>query len=56
MNQEQLYGILRAILASSVGYAAAKGWISPADSEWLVGGVATALVGAWSWWSKKHKA
>lgn len=56
LTSDQMGGIVRAVVASAGGYAAAKGWIGAGDVEWLAGGAAAAFVAAWSWWSKRPKA
>jgi hypothetical protein len=53
MTVDQFGGLLRAVLASLVAFAAGKGWIAAGDADWIVGGVVTGLIGAWSWWTNR---
>lgn len=46
---EQLLGILRAILAAGGGFLIGKGWVSAETWAWIGGGVLTVGPAIWSW-------
>lgn len=52
-QQEQLAGVLRALLATGAGYAVAKGKLDPTTAETLVGAVTVLGTIAWSVKSKR---
>lgn len=53
MTPELIGGLTRAVIASAGGYAAAKGWLSAADVDWIAGGAVALSVSGWSWWAKR---
>jgi hypothetical protein len=53
ITAEQFGGIVRAVGSTALTYAIAKGWVSPADSEWLVAGAVALATGGWSWWTNR---
>ena len=56
MNQEQLLGMLKPILASALTYAAAKGWIASDDvAPFIAAAVAIATAG-WSFYANRPTA
>lgn len=55
MNAEQIWGIVRTILAAVAGWAAAKGYIDNETAMTIIGALGTIFVASWSWWSKKVK-
>lgn len=56
MTQDQVGGVIRAILAALAGYAAGKGLISSDMASELVGAGVTVGVAIWSVLSKKPTA
>ena len=56
MTNEQVGGVLRAILAAVAGYVAGKGMISAGVADQLVGAGVTIGVAIWSVMSKKQVA
>jgi hypothetical protein len=56
MNAEQVWGIVRTILAAGGGYLAAKGIVDDATLQAVLGALGTIFVAGWSWYSKKPKA
>lgn len=56
ISPEQAGGIVRAVLASLVPFAVAKGWIDAGEADWIVGGAVAAVIGAWSWWTNRPVA
>lgn len=56
MTGEQIWGVLRAILASLAGVAVGKGWIDNETAMAVIGGIGTIFVAGWSFWSKKKAA
>jgi hypothetical protein len=56
MNQDQVSGILRAVLAAAAGYLAGKGLINAGVADQLVGAGVTIGVAIWSVFSKKPPA
>jgi len=52
MQNSQLFGILRTLLAAVFGYMAGKGWVDGATAEALAGAFATVVVAVWSVVSK----
>ena len=55
MSAEQIWGIVRTILAAVAGWAAAKGYIDNETAMTIIGALGTIFVASWSWWSKKAK-
>lgn len=55
MSAEQIWGIVRTILAAVAGWAAAKGYIDNETAMTIIGALGTIFVASWSWWSKKVK-
>ena len=56
MTTDQITGILRAILAAVGGFILAKGWVSAASWDWIVGGVLTIAPAIWSWVTNRPAA
>jgi hypothetical protein len=56
MTQDQVSGILRAVLAAAAGYLAGKGLINAGVADQLVGAGVTIGVAIWSVFSKKPPA
>lgn len=55
MSAEQIWGIVRTILAAVAGWAAAKGYIDNETAMTIVGAIGTIFVAMWSWRSKQAK-
>lgn len=55
MDTAALAGVSRAVIAGTVPYLVHKGIIPAGDADWIVDGVTVAIVGVWSWWSKRPK-
>jgi len=55
MSADQIWGIVRTILAAVAGWAAARGYIDNETAMTIIGAVGTIFVASWSWWSKKVK-
>ena len=53
MKQEQIAGIVRAIVAAVGGYLVGKGFVDAANMEIIAGSLATLGVAVWSVWAKK---
>jgi hypothetical protein len=53
MTAEQVWGIVRTILAAGGGYIVAKGWIDNATMTSIIGAIGTLFIAGWSVWSKK---
>lgn len=53
MTSEQVFGILRAILATGGGMLATKGYIDADTVNTLVGGCMSVIIGVWSVLAKK---
>ena len=53
MTGEQIWGIVRTILAAGGGYVVAKGYIDNATMTSISGAVGTLFIAGWSVWSKK---
>jgi len=56
MNAEQVWGIVRTILAAGAGYLTAKGIVDEATAGTVIGALGTIFVAGWSVWSKKKAA
>lgn len=53
MNSDQIYGLIRTILAAIGGLAVGKGWIDSATVTTVAGALATVIVAFWSAWANK---
>ena len=53
MTGEQIWGVVRTVLAAGGGYIVAKGYIDNATMTSLIGAVGTIFVAGWSIWAKK---
>ena len=53
MKQDQIAGIVRAIVAGLGGYLVGKGFVDAANMEVIAGALATLGVAVWSVWAKK---
>lgn len=53
MTGEQVWGVIRTILAAVAGWAVAKGYVSDELVTAVLGGVGTIFVAVWSVFSKK---
>ena len=53
MTGEQIWGIVRTILAAAGGYIVAKGWVDNATLQSVIGALGTIFIAVWSVWSKK---
>ena len=53
MNAEQVWGILRTILAALGGWVVAKGYVDNATFQTILGAVGTLFVAVWSVLAKK---
>lgn len=53
MNGEQVWGLVRTVLAAVGGWVVAKGYADDALVQAILGGVGTIFVGAWSYASKR---
>jgi hypothetical protein len=56
MNGEQIWGIVRTVLAAVGGWAATKGYVSNELMTAVLGGLGTIFVAGWSAWSNKPSA
>ena len=56
MNADQVWGIVRTILAAGGGYVVAKGYVDNATLQAVLGGLGTIFVAGWSFWSNRGKA
>ncbi len=54
MDAEQIWGIVRTILAGAGGWAVGKGYMSNDLLVALLGGAGTIFVGVWSFIAKKN--
>ena len=54
MNGEQVWGIVRTILAAAGGWAAAKGYVDDASLQAILGGLGTVFVAVWSVIAKRQ--
>jgi hypothetical protein len=55
MNGEQFGGVIRAVVAPIVAFAAGKGWIGAADVAAVVSGLVVLATALWSWKTNKPK-
>ena len=53
MTAEQIWGIVRTILAAGGGYIVAKGWVDNATIQSVIGALGTIFIAVWSVWAKK---
>jgi energy-converting hydrogenase Eha subunit C len=53
MTGEQIWGVVRTVLAAGGGYIVAKGYIDNATMTSLIGAVGTIFIAGWSIWAKK---
>ncbi len=53
MKADQIWGIIRTILAAGAGVGVGKGWIDDQTATAIIGGIGTIFVAVWSWQSKK---
>jgi hypothetical protein len=53
MTAEQIWGIVRTILAAAGGYIVAKGWVDNATLQSVIGALGTIFIAVWSVWAKK---
>lgn len=53
MTKNELYGVVRTILAALGGFAAARGWVDSETAVSLAGAGATIAVAVWSIQSKR---
>lgn len=56
MTGEQVWGVVRTILAAVGGWAVAKGYVSNELLTAVLGGVGTIFIAAWSVFAKKPAA
>jgi hypothetical protein len=56
MTQDQVTGLLRAVLTMIGGVFVSKGVVSGETVSWLVGGVLTFVGAGWSLWSNRPAA
>ena len=55
VSAEQIWGIVRTILAALGGYVVAKGWLDEATMTAVLGALGTLFIAAWSVLSKRSK-
>lgn len=53
MTGEQIWGIVRTILAAGGGYIVAKGYVDNSTMSSIIGAIGTLFIAGWSVWSKK---
>ena len=53
MTAEQIWGIVRTILAAAGGSIVAKGWVDNATIQSVIGALGTIFIAVWSVWAKK---
>lgn len=56
MNQEELGGVVRAVIAPLVAYAAGKGWIGADSVALVVTAIAAVATAVWSVVAKRKTA
>lgn len=56
MTGEQIWGVIRTILAAAGGWAVGKGYIDNDLLTAILGGGGTIFIAVWSWVSKKNSA
>jgi len=55
MTGEQIWGVIRTLLAFGGGFVVSKGYIDDATLTAILGGLGTVFVAVWSVWAKKQK-
>ncbi len=55
MDGEQIWGIVRTVLAAAGGWAVSKGYVSNDLLVAILGGAGTIFVGVWSFIAKKKE-
>jgi hypothetical protein len=50
---EQVWGIVRTVLAAIAGWAAGQGYVDNETAMTVIGALGTIFVATWSWWVKK---
>jgi hypothetical protein len=50
---DQVTGIIRAVLAALGGFILAKGWVNAETWAWITGGVLTVGPAIWSWFNNR---
>lgn len=53
MTGEQIWGVVRTILAAAGGFIVAKGYIDSATLNTILGGVGTIFIAGWSLYSNR---
>jgi hypothetical protein len=53
MSAEQIWGIVRTILAAAGGWVVAKGYVDNATLQSVIGAIGTLFIAGWSVLSKK---
>lgn len=53
LKADQVWGIVRTVLAAGGGYVVAKGWLDAAALESIIGALGVLFVTGWSVWSKR---
>ncbi len=56
MTGEQIWGVIRTLLACGGGFIVSKGYIDDATLTAVLGALGTIFVAGWSVWSKKKAA
>lgn len=56
MSADQIWGIVRTILAAGGGYVVAKGYIDDATLASILGALGVLFTAGWSVWAKRAKA
>jgi hypothetical protein len=56
MDGEQIWGIVRTVLAAVGGWAVSKGYVDSNLLTAILGGAGTIFIGAWSFVAKKKDA
>lgn len=53
MKADQVWGIVRTILAAGGGYIVAKGWLDDATLTAILGALGVLFTAGWSVWAKR---
>ena len=53
MTADQVWGIVRTILAAIAGWAAGQGYVDNETAMTIIGALGSIFVAGWSWWVKK---
>ena len=53
MTADQVWGIIRTVLAAADGWAAGQGYVDNETAMTIIGALGTIFVAGWSWWVKK---